>query len=566
MATLQKKKCRGKTYWQIVESRRVNGKPRPIVLMHLGSAEKLLLRLQQGVGKPFKAKVLQFGALAALWNIAQELQIVEIIDRHVKKRHQGLSCGQYILLAALNRCVGATSKKSLYDWYSKTVLSRLLPTSMRSLSSQRFWDHMSYFDEQTINAIEKDVTRRLVEHFKIDVKTLLFDATNFDTYIDTRTQGALAQRGHAKSKRKDLRIIGLALLVSTDFHLPLLSYVYPGNYNDPTMFAGVMDELLKRYKQFSRECQDITLVFDGGNTSTTNMEEIGASDYHFITSLTLTHHKDLLAIPLPRFASFSQPRLEGTSAHRTKKAVWGKERTIVITRSDNLLAGQVAGINKSLGKKRAELRQLRAKLRRSQLPGARGKGYTEESLRKRLKSITSGQFTAAILKSKIIKTEGCLDFRFRTDALAYNALIRTRLGKRILCTDNESWSTEEIILGSRAQSCVEDAFKEMKNPHWTSFSPAFHWTDQKLRVHCFYCLLSLTLSSLLARKSAQANIKLSTHALYEQLSDVTEVLNFHIAESGAGRPRIEYVLSERSSLQDKLCRLFDVYALSRCPP
>ena len=106
----------------------------------------------------------------------------------------------------------------------------------------------------------------------------------------------------------------------------------------------------------------------------------------------------------------------------------------------------------------------------------------------------------------------------------------------------------------------------MKDPHWTSFSPTFHWTDQKLRVHCFYCLLSLTLSSLLARKSAQANIKLSIRALYEQLTDVTEVLNFHAADPGAGRPRIEYVLSERSSLQDKLCQLFNVYALSRGTP
>ena len=534
--------------------------------MHLGTAEKLLHRLQEDVGKPIKAKVLQFGALAALWNIAQELQIVEIIDRHVEKRHQGLSCGQYILLAALNRCVGATSKKSLYDWYCKTVLSRLIPTSMRSLSSQRFWDHMSYFDEQTINAIEKEVTKRLLEHFKVDVRTLLFDATNFDTYINTQTQGELAQRGHAKSKRKDLRIIGLALLVSSDFHIPLLSYVYPGNHNDPTMFAGVIDELVERYKQFTQECQDITLVFDGGNTSTGNMKEVGESDYHFITSLTLTHHKDLLDIPLSRFDSFSELRLQGTRAHRTKKEVWGKERTIVITRSDNLLAGQLAGINTSLGKKRAELRGLRTKLRRSQLPGARGKGYTEESLQKRLKSIVSGQFTAEILKSEIRQSEGFLDFRFWADSVAYNQLIRTRLGKRILCTDNESWSTEQIILGSRAQSCVEDAFKEMKNPHWTSFSPAFHWTDQKLRVHCFYCLLSLTLSSLLARKSAQANINLSTHALYEQLTDVTEVLNFYSMDSGAGRPRIDYVLSERSLLQDKLCRLFNVYALSRCAP
>ena len=148
MATLQKKNSRGHTYWQIVESRRVNGKPRPVVLAHLGTADRLLQRLQNAPGKPLKARVIEFGALAALWNIAQELDLVGTIDRQVSKRVQGLACGHYMLLACLNRCVAATSKASLYDWYRDTVLQRLLPTSKRSLSSQRFWDHMSYLDEE----------------------------------------------------------------------------------------------------------------------------------------------------------------------------------------------------------------------------------------------------------------------------------------------------------------------------------------------------------------------------------------------------------------------------------
>ena len=67
MATLQKKTSRGRTYWQIVESRRVNGKPRPIVLLHLGTAERLLERLQHGPDKPLTARVFEFGASAALW-------------------------------------------------------------------------------------------------------------------------------------------------------------------------------------------------------------------------------------------------------------------------------------------------------------------------------------------------------------------------------------------------------------------------------------------------------------------------------------------------------------------
>jgi transposase len=561
MATIQKKISRGYTYWQIVESRRIDGKPRPVVLMHLGTAEALLRRLQQEPARPLKAKVFQFGALAALWNIAEELEIVPTIDRHMPKREQGLSCGQYMLLAALNRCVGATSKASFYGWYRETVLHRLFPAPKGLLASQRFWDHMSYLDAPTIARIEESLVQRLIKHFRVDLRTLLFDATNFETFIDTQTASELAQRGHAKSKRMDLRILGLALLVSTDFHVPLLSHLYPGNQNDASMFGSVTENLVNRYRLFAKDCEHITLVLDGGNTSEDNMLKVDQSGYHFITSLTLTHHKDLLQVPLSKFRSFPEPRLKGIRAYRTTQEVWGQHRTVVITRSEKLLAGQMAGIQVAFRKKRAALRELRPKLLQSQQPKARGKGYSRESLKKRLDAITRGQYVAEILKTEILGTGGRLDFTFWIDSVAFKNLKRTRLGKRILCTDNHSWTTEEIILGSRAQSHIEKAFKQMKDPHWVSFSPAFHWTDQKLRVHAFYCILALMLSSLLQRKAAHAGIRLTIPTLYEQLSAITEIVNLHTpsTDSGRGRLRAEYVLSERTPLQDKLCRILDVY-------
>lgn len=561
MATIQKKVSRGHVYWQIVESRRVGGKPRPIVLKHLGSAEKLLRRLREAPGAPAKAKVVQFGALAAMWEIAQELDVVGIIDAQVPKRHQGLSCGQYMLLAALNRCVAASSKASLYEWYRTTVLQRLLPTSKRSLSSQRFWDHMSSIEGNHIQAIEQQLAQQVIRRYHIDLRMLIFDATNFDTFIDSRTLSELAQRGHAKSKRKDLRLLGLALLVSTDYHIPLLSHMYPGNQNDAALFSSLSEALISRCKQLARECEDITLVFDGGNTSSENIEAVEASPYHFITSVTVTHHADLLSVPLSKFSSFADPRLAETKAFRTQKELWGKRRTVVITRSCRLLEGQIAGINGALRKKRVALRELKSKLARRQKPGARGKGYSRESLQKHLDSITSGQYTSHILKTQIIESEGRLDFRFWTDWAAYDQLKRRRLGKRILCTDNEKWSSEDIILASRAQHHVERAFKQMKNPHWVSFSPSFHWTDQKLRVHAFYCVLALLLSSVMQRKAAHCGVKLTIDNLMEQLSGVTEIVNLYAAQEKTtrGRYRAEYVLSERSLLQDKLCRILEVY-------
>jgi transposase len=565
MATLQKKVSRGCTYWQIVESRRVNGKPRPIVLMHLGTAESLLRRLQERSGKPIKAKVIEFGAVAALWNLAVELDVVSTIDRHVPKRAQGLSCGQYLLLASLNRCVAASSKAALYDWYSKTVLHRLLPTSKRSLASQRFWDHMSYLDTPTIASIEEELAARLIERFHIDLRTLIFDATNFDTFIDTQTDSELARRGHAKSKRADLRIIGLALLVSIDFNVPLLSHLYPGNQNDAAMFSTVTNTLAHRFAQFAKECEQITLVFDGGNTSAANMQAVDRSPYHFITSLTVTQHPDLLRVPLHTFRSFPDKRLEGTRAYRTTKQVWGQQCTVVVTRSRRLLEGQLAGIAVSLRKKRNALQDLRVKLRRSQQPGARGKGYTPESLQKHLAEITSGQYISEILKTQVSQTsEGSHDFRFWTDTKAFDELKRTRLGKRILCTDNHHWSTQEIIFGSRAQFHVENAFKQMKNPHWVSFSPTFHWTDQKLRVHAFYCVLALTLSCLLHRKASNAGLDLSLETLLEQLSGIKDVINLYPPSGTSRRSRLrtEHVLSERSALQENLADIFDLRQLA----
>jgi len=529
--------------------------------MHLGTADTLLRRLQEEPSKPKTAKILEFGALSALWNITEELCVVETIDKHAPKREQGLSCGQYMLLAALNRCVEASSKSSLYEWYRKTVLYRLLPTSRRSLMSQRFWDHMSSLNENIINRIEEDFARRLVDHFHIDLHTLLFDATNFDTYIDTQTLCSLAQRGHAKSKRKDLRIIGLALMVSTDFHVPLFSHLYPGNQNDSKTFKSAIGSLVERYKIFAQQCQDITLIYDGGNNSNENASLMDKSKYHFVTSLTITHHNDLLSISLRRFRPLKGARLKGVLAYRTSKVIWGNERTVIVTRSPQLLSGQIAGIISALKKKRSKLHELRAKLLHSQKPNVRGKGYTRQSLQKQLDTIISGQYTSEILKVKIIQSKRKLDFTFYTDQTSSNNLKRYRLGKRILCTDNHNWTTEEIVLASRSQFHVENAFKQMKDPHWVSFSPAFHWTDQKLRVHAFYCVLALTMSALLQRKAAQAGIDLTVPELLKTLSEVHEVVNLYmpVTTSGHGRFRAEFVLSKRSYLQERLCRLFDIH-------
>ena len=399
MASLQRKVIHGHPYYYLVESRRINGRPRPVVLAYLGSADTLLKRLQQQHTEPTRARLSQFGGVAALYDLAQQLRLVELIDQHAPKRHQGPSVGQYMLVAAINRCLAPTSKLQMPAWLRGTPLPRWLGLTPEQFSAQRFWDNMELLGEPQITALSEALAQRLIETFKLDLASLTFDCTNFDTFIDTETASELAQRGHAKSKRTDLRIVGLALLVSVDFHVPLLWKVYPGNQHDSLTLAQVLQELTQRYLTMTRQCQSITLVFDKGNNSAGNQEILDASGFHFVGSLVPTHFTELLAIPLAKFRLLQNPLLQPTRALRTTRELWGQTRTLVITFSPELQRKQIRGIEQHLAKKRRALDELQAKLRRSQKPGAKGKGYIRESLAKKVKRSSHESFFLQISKS-----------------------------------------------------------------------------------------------------------------------------------------------------------------------
>jgi hypothetical protein len=117
-----------------------------------------------------------------------------------------------------------------------------------------------------------------------------------------------------------------------------------------------------------------------------------------------------------------------------------------------------------------------------------------------------------------------LQFQFRK--AAYQKLRSTLLGKTILFTDHgEDRSDEQIVLGYRAQHHVEDDFRQLKNPLYLSFRPTFHWTDQKLRVHAFSCVLALMMLNLLRRKLAHSGIALSMVEMMKQFTTIQEVFS-----------------------------------------
>jgi hypothetical protein len=47
---------------------------------------------------------------------------------------------------------------------------------------------------------------------------------------------------------------------------------------------------------------------------------------------------------------------------------------------------------------------------------------------------------------------------------------------------------------------VEYAFKTMKNPFHLALRPQYHWTDQKIAVHYFVCVLGFLLATIARRE------------------------------------------------------------------
>ena len=516
MATLQKRKSRGHNYWSIVESRRVNGKPRPIILEYLGSADTLLKRLKAGI--PKKVRSYSHGLVAVMLNIAEELQVVPSINRHLKCKQlrDGFTVGGSLLLAAIGRVCKPTSKRDWHEgWARYTSLSYLLRMSLNKLDSQHFWDQMEAFPVTAIHQVEEDILRVLIEKENITLDTLLYDTSNFFTYIASGNERCnLAQRGRNKQKRMDLRQFGLLLLVSRQDQIPLFHQVYQGNLSDKMVFKDNFKEILARFKAIAGSLENITLVFDQGNNSKEILKNVDKNIY-FIGALSPYQHKDLIKEANNNLTTISinAGKLEG---YRVRTKIWQLDLTCVVYISEKLRKGQIQGLEQDIKKIFAKLHKWKEKIKQ---PTKKGKKRTGDELEKKIKWLTT-PIPKNLMHWKLEPLpEDAFDLDFWIDREEFDFIKDHKLGRRILITNQHDWSTEEIILAYWGQSKIECVFKTIKNPFHLALSPQYHWTDQKIEVHGFICLLAFLLVMVAHKKAREkAAFTGTTDALLEKLS------------------------------------------------
>jgi transposase len=560
MGSITKKTIRGRTYYYARECKRVDGRPKIVWQKYLGRLDDIIAAVAaRGEARHLpqperEGFVTDLGAVAALYDLSARLGLVSLIDRHVPKRGTGPSVGTYLLVATINRCVAPGSKAKVGPWFDKTVLRRLVDIESRQLTSQRYWDNMDRVSPAVIERIEADLTTHLVQEFHLDLERLLFDATNFFTFIDTfNARSTLAQRGKSKEGRASLRIVGLALLVTADFHVPLLHHTYPGNQPDAPTFAGLADALVARCQQLVEGVEHVTLVFDKGNNSQDNLEAVEASPYHFVGSLVPTQHPDLLQVPRDQFQPLASDGLPGVSAYRTTKTVFGHKRTVVITYNENLFVAQCQTLLREIAKRQQRFQDLvvRLEMRRTGQMRA-GRAPTVTGTQKKVHGWLKARHMKDLFDVDIAERDGLPDVSYCFNQDAWEALQTTLLGKTILFTDNDEWTDAEIVRAYRAQHHVEAAFREMKDPLHIALRPQYHWTDQKMRVHVFTCVLALMLLSLLRRELHKKGIDLSIRRILELLNDIREMAMIFPPQGPGRKPTIRTSLTKMSPEQRQI--------------
>ena len=562
MASIQPKTSRGNKYWYIVESRRVNGKPRPVVLEYLGKPETLLARLRNPAAS-LTVKSYSHGAVAAFLRLLEILQIPAIINRHVqsgrpyvadKPIRNNFTAGITLALAAVGRACMPTSKRGWWNWAKTTTCAYLLRANLTGVDSQHFWDLMDCIPVDAIPKIEVEILNAIRKHFNIASDTLLFDTTNFYTYIDsTNRRCTLAQRTkNSKQKRSDLRSVGMAMVVTRQDYIPLFHITYQGNTNDSVIFSKVIRKIKRRLLDLDLDLKAHTLVFDRGNNSKDNLKRLKRLKIHYVGALTPSHHLQLIAEAEENFRA-TDVGDSTVQMFRDKRVVWGQERTIIVMISERLRAGQLRGIYQALANKKARLRKLQRVL-----ANPRAKKRDREKLENQIETILKGQYMEGLLNCCLTETEpGRFSLTYRTNKCAIDEL-EDHLGFRILMTDRHDWSSAAIVQAYYGQAAVEATFKNIKNPYHLAVRPQFHWTDQKIKVHYFTCVLACQLAALLWRQARrEVGFKGTIDRLLDTLTNVR--LATMVQKSKKERkPTPVFTLEEMSDEEARLMKALGV--------
>jgi len=572
MPSLVAKKKGNKLYYYVVDSARVEGKPRIVHQAYLGTAEKLAEMVRDRTAPiPLAATTREFGLPVALWAAAQQTGVWELLQSLWATPRSGPSPAHYLLLAAIHRICQPGPKTEVADWYRTSILSALWEFPAERFTSQAFWDAFEQILPEGPEALSpaddplEQAQLRLLGLWKerqlVGRRLLAYDTTNFYTYIaSTNTRNQLAQRGHNQQGRHNLRQLGLSYVLDGEHGLSLCHHVYPGNVADAEEFSTSLARILRLLDQNQIERETVTLVLDKGSAALANTVQLAEAGVGWISALPWNQAPAELrtrAVEELPVCTSAQP---GVRATAEKTLVHGGEYLCVVKYSASFAGEQLHSLTTSLSRVLQSLRRLAKELNQ---PKARWK---QDQIERKIGRWLSAPFLAELIRYQLEEYDGGWHLQFDFNSSALPQLLNQRLGRTVLLTNRMDWSAEQVVAGYSGQQQIERVFRGLKQGDWLGWDPMYHWTDRKIRIHAFYCLLGISLLHYVHRQAQAAWANLSVEQLLAELEQIKQFVLLYPPQGEKGPPRTAYVLSQQTLTQQALVKTLGLEQWHRSTP
>jgi transposase len=571
MASLVAKKKGNQLYYYVVESARVDGQPRIVHQTYLGTAEKVAALVKDRTAPvPVSAASRDFGLPGALWLAARQTGLFALLESLWPAPRSGPSPAHYLLLAAIHRVCQPGPKTEVADWYRRTILDSVWAFPPERFRSQDFWDAFEQILPERLDALSSPedpldhAQLRLLGLWKekqlVSRRLLSYDTTNFYTYIaSNNTRNELAQRGHNKQGRHNLRQIGLSYVLDGDHGLSLCHHVYRGNIADGEEFSTSLERMLGMLDRTQIARDTVTLVLDKGGAALANTVQLEEAGVGWISALPWNQaplpFRERAAEQLPPCSS-AQP---GVRAAAEKLLVHGKEYLCVLKYSASFAGEQLHSLSTSLSKALQSLRRFAMELNK---PQARWK---EDQIRGKIRRWLSVPYLEELIRYQIESHEGRWRLQFDFDTAAWQRLLDHRLGRTVLLTNRMDWTAEQVALGYSAQQDVERVFRGLKDGDWLGWGPMHHWTDRKIRIHAFYCMLGISLLQYIHKQAQAAWNGISMEQLLEELRQIQQFVLLYPPQGEKGPNRVATVLSKQTLPQQALAKTLGLDQLHITP-
>jgi transposase len=479
----------------------------------------------------------------------------------------GPSPAHYLLLAAIHRICQPGPKTEVPAWYRCSILSTLWEFPEERFTSQAFWDAFEQILPEGHEALSpaddplEQAQLRLLGLWKekqlVSRRLLAYDTTNFYTYIaSSNGRNQLAQRGHNKQGRHNLRQVGLSYVLDGEHGLSLCHHVYPGNVADVEEFSTALTRITRMLDQNQIARQTVTLVLDKGSAALANTVALEEAGVGWISALPWNQAPAELRSRATEELSACSSAQPGVRAAAEKTLVHGREYLCVVKYSASFAGEQLHSLTTSLSRVLQSLRRLAMELKK---PKARWK---QEQIERKIHRWLSAPFLAELVRYQLQEQDGKWQLQFDFDSAALPQLLSQRLGRTVLLTNRMDWSAEQVVAGYGGQQSIERVFRGLKEGQWLGWDPMFHWTDRKIRIHAFYCMLGISLLQYVHQQAKAGWADLSVEQLLEELEQIKQFVLLYPPQGEKGPPRTAYVLSQQSLAQQALVKTLGLAAMA----